>query len=212
MVAADDDLALLDGLRRGDESAFTSLIERYQAALIRVALLYVHDRAAAEDVAQETWLAVVRGVERFEGRASLKTWLFQIVANRARTRAARDRHTVVFSSFQTAEPAMPASRFRPADDPQWPGHWLLAPSNEDLPEQRLLASELGEHVRAAVAELPPAQRAVVTLRDIEGLTSAEACDLLKLTEANQRVLLHRGRSRVRGALEDYLARERTARA
>jgi RNA polymerase sigma-70 factor (ECF subfamily) len=109
-----------------------------------------------------------------------------------------------------SEPAVPPARFRPADDPQWPGHWLVAPSVDDLPEERLLADELLQRVRAAVAELPPTQQAVVTLRDIDGLTSAEVCHLLDLTEANQRVLLHRGRSRVRAALEEYLSTQRLA--
>ena len=215
-VACDDDLALVDALRGGDESAFVTLLERYQSALIRLALLYVHDRATAEDVVQETWLAVLRGIERFEGRATLKTWLFRILANRARTRAGRDAQTLSLRSLPGpdaeafGEPAVPPTRFRPADDPRWPGHWLVAPSADDLPEERLLADELLDRVRAAVAELPPTHRAVVTLRDIEGLTSAEVCQLLELTEANQRVLLHRGRSRVRAALEDYLSGQRMA--
>jgi RNA polymerase sigma-70 factor (ECF subfamily) len=213
-VTFGDDLALVEGLRDGDESAFINLVERYQSALIRLARLYVHDGAAAEDVVQETWLAVVRGIERFEGRAALKTWLFRILVNRARTRAARDAQTLPFASLPDAEmfsePAVPPARFRPADDPHWPGHWLIAPSADDLPEERLLADELQERVRAVVAELPPTQQAVVSLRDIEGLTSTEVCQLLDLSEANQRVLLHRGRSRVRAALEEYLSGQRLA--
>ena len=215
-VTFGDDLALVEALRGGDETAFLTLVERYQAPLIRLAQLYVRDRAAAEDVVQETWLAVVRGIERFEGRAALKTWLFRILVNRARTRAARDAQSVSLATLVGvdaelfSEPAVPPARFRPADDPQWPGHWLVAPSADDLPEERLLADELLERVRAAVAELPPTQQAVVSLRDIDGLSSTEVCQLLDLTEANQRVLLHRGRSRVRAALEDYLAGQRLA--
>jgi RNA polymerase sigma-70 factor (ECF subfamily) len=211
-----DDLALVEALRGGDETAFITLVERYQSALIRLAQVYVHDKAAAEDVVQETWLAVVRGIERFEGRAALKTWLFRILVNRARTRAARDAQSLSFASLAGAdaelfsEPAVPPARFRAADDPLWPGHWLIAPSADDLPEDRLLADELLERVRAAVAELPPTQQAVVTLRDIDGLSSTEVCQLLGLTEANQRVLLHRGRSRVRAALEEYLSGQRLA--
>jgi RNA polymerase sigma-70 factor (ECF subfamily) len=213
-----DDLALVEALRGGDESAFITLVERYQSALVRLALLYVHDRAAAEDVVQETWLAVVRGIERFEGRATLKTWLFRILVNRARTRASRDAQSISLATLVGAdaeffsEPAVPPARFRPADDPRWPGHWLVAPSADDLPEERLLADELLQLVRAAVAELPTTQRAVVTLRDIDGLASTEVCQLLGLTEANQRVLLHRGRSRVRAALEEYLSGQRLAAA
>jgi RNA polymerase sigma-70 factor (ECF subfamily) len=173
--------------------------------------LYVHDTAAAEDVVQETWLGLLRGLDRFEGRASLKTWLSHVLANRARSRAVRDGRTIPLSAMvaqetETVEPAVDPARFRPADDPRWPGHWLLPPSAEDLPEQRLLADELSQRVRAAVASLPPPQREVVTLRDIQGWTSDEVCEALQLSEANQRVLLHRGRSKVRSALETYLAR------
>jgi RNA polymerase sigma-70 factor, ECF subfamily len=213
-VTFGDDLALVEALRGGDEAAFITVVERYQSALIRLALLYVHDRAAAEDVVQETWLAVVRGIERFECRATLKTWLFRILVNRARTRATRDAQSVSLATLVGgdpelfSEPAVPPARFRAGDDPQWPGHWLIAPSADDLPEERLLADELLERVRAAVAELPPTQQAVVTLRDIDGLSSPEVCQLLALTEANQRVLLHRGRSRVRAALEEYLSGQR----
>jgi len=215
-VTFGDDLGLVEGLRDGDEAAFITLVERYQPALIRLALLYVRDRAAAEDVVQETWLAVVRGIERFECRAALKTWLFRILVNRARTRASRDAHSVSLATLVGgdpelfSEPAVPPARFRAADDPQWPGHWLIAPSADDLPEDRLLADELLERVRVAVAQLPPTQQAVVTLRDIDGLSSTEVCQLLDLTEANQRVLLHRGRSRVRAALEEYLSGQRLA--
>jgi RNA polymerase sigma-70 factor (ECF subfamily) len=207
------DASLVAALRRGDEAAFVGLVEQYQSSLLRLARLYVSDGAAAEDVVQETWLGLLRGLDRFEGRASLKTWLFRILVNRARTRAVRDARTSPFSTLveletETVESALDPARFRPADDPRWPGHWLLPPSPDDLPEQRLLCEELTEEVRAAVAGLPPAQREVVTLRDIEGWTAEEVCRLLELSEANQRVLLHRGRSKVRAALESYLARDR----
>jgi RNA polymerase sigma-70 factor (ECF subfamily) len=203
-----DDADLLAALRDGDEAAFAQLVDRYHAALVRLARLYVSD-AAAEDVVQETWLGLLRGLDRFEGRASLKTWLFRILVNRARTRAVRDGRTIPLSTlgFETEawEPAVDPARFRPADDPRWPGHWLVAPSPEDLPEERVLAGELTDQVRAAVATLPPAQRQVVMLRDIQGFSSDEVCHLLQLTDANQRVLLHRGRSKVRAALETYCA-------
>jgi RNA polymerase sigma-70 factor (ECF subfamily) len=212
LTSLSEDTLLIDALRRGEEAAFVTLLDRFQPALIRLAAGYVHDRAIAQDVVQETWVAVLRGLDDFEGRASLKTWLFQIVINRARTRAAREGRSVSFSTLagsatHTFEPAVEAGRFLPSDHPDWPGHWLVAPSEEDLPEQRLLADELLQQVRACVATLPPAQREVVTLRDIDGCTSNEVCQLLELSEANQRVLLHRGRSRVRAALEQYLARK-----
>jgi len=177
------------------------------ASPVRLARLYV-EGCAAEDVAQDTWLAVLRGVEQFEGRASFKTWLFHILVNRARTRATRDARTVAFSSLANAElnaadPAVDPERFRGPDD-RWPGHWLLPPQ-ATLPEEELLAAELHTHIRGAVERLAPAQREVVTLRDIQGLGADEVCQLLELTDANQRVLLHRGRSKVRAALEQYAA-------
>jgi len=201
-----DDAMLLAGMRAGEESAFVELVERYHTALVRVARLYV-EGAAAEDVAQETWLAALRGVERFEGRASLKTWLFRILANRARTRATREARTIPFSALahtelDRSEPAVSPDRFRGPDDDRWPGHWLLRPTTA-LPEEELLSAELTGHIRVAVDQLPPAQREVVTLRDIEGFDADEVCRLLALTDANQRVLLHRGRSKVRAALEQY---------
>jgi RNA polymerase sigma-70 factor (ECF subfamily) len=213
VVASSDDTAIVAALRRGDEAAFASLIERYHGTLLRLARLYVRDAAAAEDVVQETWLGLLKGLERFEGRASLKTWLFRILMNRARTRAARAARVVPFSLLQNWEARRPAhavdpDRFRPGDDPRWAGHWLLAPSAEDMPEERLLADELHEQVRAALDTLPPAQREVVLLRDVEGWPSDEVCQALNLSEVNQRVLLHRGRSRVRAALEGYLKHQR----
>ena len=208
----DADAAVLAGLRRGDEAAFADLVDRYHASLLRLARVYVRDAAAAEDVVQETWLGLLRGLDRFEGRASLKTWLFHVLVNRARTRASRDSRAVPLSDLQTElepdQPVVDPARFRRPDDPRWPGHWLLPPAPDDLPEQRLLADELNQQVRKAVEALPPTQRAVVSLRDIDGLSSEEVCRLLELSEANQRVLLHRGRSRVRAALEAYLARQR----
>jgi RNA polymerase sigma-70 factor (ECF subfamily) len=211
-ATGNDDARLVAALRAGDEAAFVRLVDRYHGSLLRLARLYVAP-AAAEDVVQETWLGVLRALDRFEGRASLKTWLFRILVNRARTRAARDARTIPFSRLvqletETTESAVDPARFLSADDPCWPGHWLLPPSAEELPEQRLLAGELRERVRAAVAALPPAQREVVTLHDVEGWTAHEVCRLLGLSDANQRVLLHRGRSKVRAALESYLVGER----
>lgn len=202
------DADLVAALRAGDELAFAGFVERCHASLVRLARLYVSD-SAAEDVAQETWLALLKGLDGFEGRASLKTWLFRVLVNRARTRASRDARVVPFSSLVDPEvdafdPAVSPDRFRGQDD-RWPGHWLVKPPQHALPEEQLLAGELSARIRAAVAQLPPAQREVVMLRDIDGFDADEVCQLLELTDTNQRVLLHRGRSKVRAALEQYVA-------
>jgi RNA polymerase sigma-70 factor (ECF subfamily) len=203
-----DDAGLVADLRGGSERAFMYLVERYHTSLLRLARLYV-DGDAAEDAVQETWIGVLRGLENFEGHASFKTWLFRILANRARTRAVRESRIVALSSLvrretESYEPAVDPSRFRSADDP-YPGHWLVTPATDELPEERLLADELSKHVREALTQLPPAQAEVVRLRDIEGLTGEEVCEVLSLSEGNQRVLLHRGRSKIRSILEGYIA-------
>lgn len=207
-VAPREDAHVVEALRRGDEAAFAGLVREYHSSLLRVALIYVASRAVAEEVVQETWLGVLRGIDRFESRASLKTWLFRILSNTAKTRAQREGRTLPFSALQdpsrVPEPAVEPERFRDADDPRWPGHWA-APPQSWAPEDRLLGKETRELVAAAIERLPPAQRAVVSLRDVEGWSSEEVCNALELTETNQRVLLHRGRSKVRRALEDYLA-------
>ena len=208
-AAESSDANVVAALRGGDEAAFAALVDQYQGTLTRLAMLFVLDRAVAEDVVQETWLGLLRGLDQFEGRASLKTWLFRILTNRARTRASREARSVPFSALadsevETFEPAVDPSRFRDADD-RWPGHWRVAPTADDLPEQRVLADELATRIRAAVDGLPPAQREVVTLRDIKGWTGPEVSQALELSDANQRVLLHRGRSKVRAVLETYLA-------
>jgi RNA polymerase sigma-70 factor (ECF subfamily) len=170
--------------------------------------MYV-DPAAVEDVVQDTWIGVLRGLSSFQGRASFKTWLFRILVNRARTRAVRNARSIPLSSFvqdelESQEYAVDPARFQSAHGP-YPGHWLLKPSADDLPEERLLAGELDDIVRRALETLPAAQSEVVRLRDVEGLSSEEVCQLLCLSEGNQRVLLHRGRSRIRAALEAYMA-------
>lgn len=202
------DADLVARLRSGDESAFAGLVEQYHSSLVRLARLYV-SAGAAEDVVQETWLALLKGLDGFKGRASLKTWLFRVLVNRARTRAVRDARSVPFSSLVADEvaafdPAVSPDRFRGSDD-RWPGHWLVGPPKQQLPDEELLAAELSATIRAAVAQLPAAQREVVTLRDIDGFSAEDVCELLELTDANQRVLLHRGRSKVRAALEQYVA-------
>jgi RNA polymerase sigma-70 factor, ECF subfamily len=198
--------ALVAGLRAGDESAFRMLIEMYHAALVRVARMYVSTQAVAEEVAQETWLAVVEGIDRFEGRSSLKTWIFRILTNRAKTRGVREGRSLPFSSLESDSPAVETDRFRGAGE-NWPGHWAAPPIG--FPEERLLAGEAREVIERAIAALPPTQRTVISLRDVEGWSSEEVCNALTLSETNQRVLLHRARSAVRAALERYLEESST---
>lgn len=197
-------------LRRGDEAAFLALVDRHHAALVRVATAYVGRRAVAEEVAQETWLAVVRGLDAFAGRSSLKTWIYSILVNRARTIAVREGRSLPFADLADAgagEPAVEPERFLPPGDAD-AGWWASYPRDwSTLPEARLLADEVRAQVEQAIAVLPPAQRTVITLRDVEGWSAAEVCTTLELSEANQRVLLHRARSRVRRALEQYLDEE-----
>jgi RNA polymerase sigma-70 factor (ECF subfamily) len=198
----DPDAPLLERLREGDEAAFMELVERHHAALVRLAQSFVSSRAVAEEVAQETWLGVLNGIDRFEGRSSLKTWIFRILVNRAKTRGERESRSVPFSSLDdpAGEPSVDPDRFVDA------GAWSSPPRPwEGEPVERLLAGEAREVIDAAIAELPPVQRSVITLRDLEGLDADETCELLDLTDGNQRVLLHRARSRVRQALEDYLS-------
>lgn len=206
----DPDAALLARLRRRDEAAFAELVTRYGATMARVARLYVRDRAVAEEVVQETWLGVLQGLDRFEERSSFKTWLFRILSNRARTRGAREARNVPVTALGAAElsadeAAVEASRFLDGADARYPGHWSAPPREwEAVPEARLLSQETLARIRDAIEALPPAQREVIRLRDVEGWDAAEVCAALDLTEGNQRVLLHRARSKVRSALEDYL--------
>jgi RNA polymerase sigma-70 factor (ECF subfamily) len=190
-VGADEDL--LDRLRTGDEVAFAELVERYHTRLVRLARSFVANGEVAEEVAQETWLAVVRGIERFEGRSSLRTWLFRICVNRARSIGARE-HRIVSAERQEAN--VDPDRFEPS------GAWASPPTDwADAIDDRLEAAVLAEHAHRAIDDLPEQQRQVVTLRDVEGLSSKEVCEVLSISEANQRVLLHRGRSRIRSVLE-----------
>lgn len=201
--------AQLDALRRGDERAFRDLVAQYHGEMVRIAQMYVDDRIVAEEVAQEAWLGILRGLERFEGRSSLKTWIFSIVSNLAKTRGKREKRTVPFSFFENYErdtdnPAVPEDRFRSADR-EYAGHWATKPSPwQTDPIDLALNTELGQFLEAAVAMLPEQQRAVVTLRDIQGWTAEEVCNALGIAETNQRVLLHRARSKVRRALDEYL--------
>ncbi len=196
-----DERQLVAALRSGDEAAFRDLIARYHAPFVRVAQMYVPSRALAEEVAQETWLAVLEGIDRFEGRSSLKTWLFRILTNRAKTRGMREGRSLPFSSLENDDAAVDVDRFRDPDE-GWPGHWRAPP--RAFPEERLLAAETRDVIADAIERLPETQRTVITLRDIEGWSADEVCNALTLSETNQRVLLHRARSAVRAALEKYM--------
>lgn len=202
---------LLERLRAGDESAFDELVRMYSPSLLRVALMYVPSRAVAEEVVQETWLGLLNGLDRFEGRSSLKTYLFRILVNRARTRGERERRTVPFATLAASEAGgdfdpVDADRFLPADHDRYPGHWATPPRRWDTdPVQALQSAETLALVKAAIATLPEAQRTVITLRDLEGWSAEETRNALEISETNQRVLLHRARSKVRAALEQHLA-------
>lgn len=203
-VLSHEDAGLVEGLRRGDEAAFAALIRMYGAGMLRVAEMYVASRAVAEEVVQDAWLGVLRGIDRFEGRSSLKTWLFRIVANTAKTRGIREARSVPFSSFEGEGDATVASDRFLGDQHRFPGHWAVPPASwAGLPESRLLARETLGVILREIERLPSAQRAVLTLRDIEGLSTDEVCNALDLTETNGRVLLHRARAKVRAALEEH---------
>jgi RNA polymerase sigma-70 factor (ECF subfamily) len=201
--ASSEDRALVAALRAGDEAAFTGLFDRLGPSMLRFARSFVSSQAVAEEVVQETWLGVLKGLDRFEGRSSLKTWIFRILANMARTRGERESRSVPFSSLAGAEgdePAVDPSRFGPE------GMWLAPPDSwEDVPEERLLAKETLSAIEAAIALLPGAQRTVISLRDVAGWSADDVCNVLDISETNQRVLLHRARSKVRRALEAHLA-------
>jgi RNA polymerase sigma-70 factor, ECF subfamily len=210
-TTAADEQALVAALRAGDEAAFSHLLDRHHNTLIAVALHYVRQREVAEEVAQETWLAVLKGLDRFEARSSLKTWIFQILVNRAKTRAVREGRTIAMSALDAPDPdggesAVDPERFLPPDHAQWPGHWASAPQRWDAdPEARLLARETRAWIQEAVDALPENQRLIITLRDVKGWSAEEVCASLDISDGNQRVLLHRARSRVRAALERHFS-------
>ncbi len=194
--ATDDDVALLARLRDGDEKAFVTLVSRHHDPMLRLARTFVSSHAVAEEVVQETWVGVLRGIDRFEGRSSLRTWLLAILVNRARSAGVREARSVAIGD---SERAVDGARFNAAG--LWsapPQHWV------DDVENRLGAEALRDSIQETLSAMPARQRAVVMLRDVDGLRSDEVCDLLSLTPANERVLLHRGRSRLRQALEDLI--------
>jgi RNA polymerase sigma-70 factor, ECF subfamily len=200
------EVAIVEGLR--DEATFVMLVEQYQAAMLRVAQVYVSSRAVAEEVVQEAWLGIIRGLDSFEGRSSLRTWMFRIVSNIAKTRGQSEGRSIPFSSL---------SGFDESDtgvDPRWfedsngqsPGQWRSLPHDwSGVPEERLLGTETLQRLGEAIASLPPLQAEVIRFRDIMGWTSEEVCNALDLSEANQRVLLHRARARVRRELDAHLS-------
>jgi len=207
--AGPEERRLLERLRSGDEAAFASLVDRHHHSLLRLALAHVSDHSVAEEVVQETWIGVMEGLDRFEGRSSLKTWLFRILTNKAKTRGVRESRHVSFSPLDGAddgsdEPAVDPSRFRTTG--HWAGYWTSYPQpwDENTPKKLALSREGGVFLEKAIEALPPNLRQVLVLRDVEGLDSKEVCAMLAVSEANQRVLLHRARSRVRRALEKYV--------
>src|SRR4051812_32648334 len=199
------DAALLERLRAGDEVAFEALVARHYATMLAVAQTYVKGRAVAEEVVQEAWLGVIKGLDRFEGRSSLKTWILSILVNQAKTRGVREARSVPFASLapEGDEPAVDPDRFRSPHE-SYPGHWRAFPG--DWGRSAAAAVQDRETLRlvmGAIADLPDAQQAVIRMRDVEGYSSAEVCEALDVSEGNQRVLLHRARSRVRSALERH---------
>ena len=206
-----DDTVLIDALRLGDERAFALLVDRHHVAMLRVARAFVSDPRVAEEVVQDTWLGVLQGVARFEARSTLKTWIFRILTNRAQTRARREGRTIPFSAVWSIDqepdsPAVDPSRFRAVDQP-WTGNWLAPPRTwGSEPEEGLLSGEVRDEIRRAIDALPASQRLVLVLRDVEGCAAEEVCTILKVSDANQRVLLHRARSAVRRELERYFER------
>lgn len=199
-----DDETLLKALQEGDERAFSELVDAWSGMMLRLALSHVESRAVAEEVVQEAWLTAIRSLDRYERRSSLRTWVLGIVVNLARSRVRAERRSVAMP-LDSGYPIVDSSRFRGADHPRWPHHWAVEPIAWRTPEDELLAEETRRVIVDAVDALPAAQREVLVLRDFEGLTGAETCNILGLTDTHQRVLLHRARSRVRNALERYFA-------
>lgn len=206
-----DETAIVNSLRAGDEAVFTSQVEQYHASLVRLAHLFVRDGTVAEELAQETWLAVLRGLNHFEGRSSLKTWIFTILTNKAKTRGKREKRSVAFSDLDdpaSDSPTVDPDRFRDTSE-VWAGHWVNGPTPwRDIPEDSHLHNETMQVILRSIDSLPETQRAVITLHDVHELQSNEVCNVLGISETNQRVLLHRARAKVRQALEDYLQPEK----
>jgi RNA polymerase sigma factor (sigma-70 family) len=197
------DDVVVAALRVGDEAMFAALLDTWSRGMLWLARSHVSTNDSAEEVVQDTWLAVIKGIDGFEGRSSVKTWVYRILVNTARKRGVRENRTVPWSSaFEQEQPTVDRSCFQGVDDSS-PGYWKYFPTAWPTPEGEVLAAEVRGRIAAALAELPPRQRTVITLRDVEGCTSEEVCEILEISAANQRVLLHRARAAVRGQLEDY---------
>jgi RNA polymerase sigma-70 factor (ECF subfamily) len=203
-----DDDRLLDALKQGDQRTFNDLVERWSGIMLRLALARVQNGAIAEEVVQDAWLTVLRSLDRFERRSTLRTWVLGIVVNLARSRARSERRTSALLS-ETEAPSVEPARFLPQNHPRWPHHWANEPAPWRTPEEELLAGEVRKVILEAIETLPPAQREVLVLRDLDGLAAADACNILGVSDTHQRVLLHRARSRVRNALERYFAATET---
>jgi RNA polymerase sigma-70 factor, ECF subfamily len=203
-----EDAALVARLREGDESAFVHVVDAWSPTMLRVARMFVSTDASAQEIVQEAWLAVVRGLDRFEGRSSLRTWVFRILTNLGKTRGVKEARAVPLSSLSSGVstgPTVDSNRFRGADD-EWPQHWTPVGSPRawsPSPEDEALAGEIRGEVASALQDLPERQRTVVSLRDVHGMSADEVCIALEISAANQRVLLHRGQARLRETLEDY---------
>lgn len=203
-TAPAEDLGLVKRLLAGEEQAFLDLVQRLHGGLLRFAMTFVSDRSVAEEVVQETWVGVLNGLSTFEGRSSLKTWIYRILTNRAKTRAVRERRVISFSALASSdavsEPAVEPERFGSSGRWTEPPHpWSL-----DTPETILLRAETRDLLKKAIEELPPNQGAVIALRDVEGMDPEDVCNILEISETNQRVLLHRARSKIRRMLEQHL--------
>ena len=213
MDAKSDEIGLVTLLRQRDEVAFTQLIEQYHASLVRLACIYVQDTTTAEEIVQETWLAVLQGLDHFEGRSSLKTWIFTILTNKAKTRSQREKRTISYTDVEESlqeQPTVNPQRFKDPSADTWPNHW--APGSEPvswggIPEDVFLSQETMNLIRETIDGLPENQRLVITLHDQDELSTQEICNILGISETNQRVLLHRARARVRQALENYFQLE-----
>ncbi len=208
MVAGNGEGVLLDRLRQGDEGTFDELVTRHHSALIRMALAYVADREVAEEVVQDTWMAVIDGLSRFEGRSSLRTWVVGIMIHKAKDRGVREKRHVNFSSFEFVDDdndeAVDPSRFHQSGE--WAGHWTFPPQpwDDQTPEKLLASQQAVTAMNRAIEALPQTLKDVLILRDVEGVEAKEACDILRITETNLYVRLHRARERVRQAVESYL--------
>ncbi|OQW35171.1 MAG: hypothetical protein A4E20_09780 [Nitrospira sp. SG-bin2] len=199
---------LLAKLRRGDDGAFEELVNTHHRSLIRMAMGYVADREVAEEVVQDTWMAVIEGLDRFEGRSSLRTWIFGIMIHKAKDRGVREKRHTTFSDFETfdddREETVDPSRFHQSGE--WAGHWALPPQpwDEQTPEKLLASQQAVSAMHRAIEALPSTLKAVLILRDVEGVEAKDTCEILKITETNLYVRLHRARERVRQAVETYL--------